>query len=134
MRFQWSAELETGVRQIDLQHQELFEIGNQLVQAIEDDELARAMDEVLPRLRAYVLFHFGTEEALFTNKLAFAAHGAMHTKEHQEFSRKVEALRGQPPSRDLLLAFTDDVSAWITDHVARTDKDLVTLLREQSSV
>lgn len=134
MRFQWSAELETGVRQIDLQHQELFEIGNQLEQAIDDDELARAIEEVVPRLRAYVLFHFGTEEAMFTNRLEFAAHGAAHARAHQEFARKVEALRGQPPSRDLLLAFADDMSAWITDHVARTDKDLVALLREQPRV
>lgn len=131
MRFQWSTELETGVRQIDLQHQELFEIGNQLDQAIADGDLARAVDEVLPRLRAYVLFHFGTEESMFASKLEFAAHRAVHVKEHQEFTDKVRALCEQPLSRALLLAFVDDMSAWITDHVARTDQELASLLREQ---
>ena len=64
MRLIWTPELVTGVRQIDLQHQELIDLINELDAAHESglDDLALA--DVLSRLTSYVLFHFGTEEGL----------------------------------------------------------------------
>jgi hypothetical protein len=64
MRLNWNAELVTGVRQIDLQHQELIELINELESAHERGQDDLALADVLPRLTSYALFHFCTEEGL----------------------------------------------------------------------
>ncbi|MCL4757296.1 MAG: hemerythrin domain-containing protein [Rhodocyclaceae bacterium] len=129
MPFLWSAGLETGIREIDLQHQELFEIGNALEQAALDGQFDHATEEILPRLHAYVLFHFGTEERLLAGHPVPAAHRARHLAEHEEFTTRITALRQHALSRDGLLTLIAWISGWITEHIAQTDREMAKLLR-----
>lgn len=77
MRLIWTPELVTGVRQIDLQHQELIDLINELESAHESGQHTAALSEVLPRLTGYALFHFATEEGLMA-KVAPSAAFAQH--------------------------------------------------------
>lgn len=131
MRLNWTPALATGIRQIDLQHQELIDIINELEAAHVAGEQARALDEVLPRLSAYVLFHFGTEEAMMAGLRGAERHAERHTAEHREFAAEVAAvaaLRGGPDAGVDLTALLDYLKRWLLGHIMQTDRELATLL------
>lgn len=126
MPIAWTAALATGVRQIDLQHQELIDLINELDAAHAAGRQAEALDEVLPRLAAYVLFHFGTEEALMGATEGAAAHAALHAREHRLFAERVAELRADPGD---LAGFIDYLKDWLIGHIMKTDHDLAALIR-----
>ncbi len=129
MPIAWTAALATGVRQIDLQHQELIDLINELDAAHVAGRQADALDGVLPRLAAYVLFHFGTEEALMAETDGAAAHAALHAREHRLFAERVVELRADPGD---LAGFIDYLKGWLIGHIMKTDHDLAALIRSGS--
>lgn len=125
----WTQKLATGIHQIDLQHQELVGIINDLDQASQEPAQARALNEVLPRLASYVLFHFGTEEAMMDNLTGHPQHTDKHFRQHQLFAEQVAALRDNNPSPAELKAFVDYLKRWIVEHIMKTDRELTALVR-----
>jgi hemerythrin len=122
MPLTWNDTLATGVRQIDLQHQELIDIINELEAAHTAGRPSEALGEVLPRLVVYALFHFSTEDALMSD--VTAAHAEVHRREHHDFSQRVAAIQALPPEEiDMpeLLAF---LRHWLLEHIMKTDQDL----------
>jgi hemerythrin len=118
----------TGVRQIDMQHQELITLINDLENAHAAGREAAALDEALPRLTAYVLFHFGTEETLMKNSGIASEHFALHKQQHRDFAAKVGALRSRPDAAAELPALIDYLKTWLVEHIMRSDRELVTIL------
>jgi hemerythrin len=129
MPLMWSTSLETGIREIDLQHQELLEIANELERCVRAGDVAGAATAMLPRLGAYVLFHFGTEEWLAAGVPDAAAHFAAHAAEHQTFARRVAALREAPPCAEEMLAFIDYLHGWLAEHIGKADRELAAQIR-----
>jgi hemerythrin len=127
MRLKWGTDLETGIRKIDLQHQELIEMINELDHALKSGDDGHALDRLLPRLSGYVLFHFGTEEAMFRGDPALAEHAAAHIREHREFSMRVASFKGGAPGerRENMARLIDYLCNWTVEHIMKTDKDLV---------
>lgn len=127
--------MSTGIRQIDLQHQELIDIINELDSAHLAGEAAHVLDEILPRLSAYVLFHFGTEESLISGLRGIDKHIEKHVSQHREFAEKVAALAAQrnapgtmPGTAPDLAPFLDYLKSWLVDHIMKTDRELGALL------
>lgn len=133
MPLMWSRPLETGIREIDLQHQELLEIGNELERRARGGDPDEAVRTLLPRLGSYVLFHFGTEERLVADLPAATAHLAAHIAEHRAFTEKVAALREGSPGANELLAFVDYLHAWLAGHIGHADQELAALARKAQS-
>ncbi len=133
MRIQWSAQLATGIRTIDLQHEELVEIINDFDRARTDGDTADNVDRLLERLSAYVLFHFGTEEALLDGNPRLAQHAATHRREHCTFSERVAAFKGAAADdRAAVMAQLGDYLAnWIVAHIMHTDQEMARLLGAQ---
>lgn len=134
MPFVWNSSLDTGIREIDLQHRELVEMGNELEATVLKGDLTRALQDVLPRLNAYVLFHFGTEETMLAGVPGWAAHMARHVAEHRAFAEKVAALRDPRVSAEALLAFVDYLYPWLAEHIGKTDRELADLIRKPHGV
>jgi hemerythrin len=130
MTIVWNASLETGHRQIDLQHQELVELINELTTALEDGREAEALDDILPRLGGYVLFHFGTEEMLMSGLPAGNTHAATHFQAHRNFTARVDALRASAAAGEKLEAgpLAEFLQNWLFNHIMVTDRELVALL------
>ena len=126
MRLHWNSSLETGVRQIDLQHQELIELINELETAHEAGHHDAALEEVLPRLTAYVLFHFGTEEGLLATVAAGSAYASHHLGEHRKFAEKVALMKSAPAAEpaEAIAQLLEYLKAWLVDHIMKTDKEL----------
>lgn len=122
MPLQWSDILITGHRQIDMQHQELVDLINALDRAICAGGQLEACEVVLPKLHAYVLFHFATEEALFG--AADAAHVARHLGQHREFVDKLAQWRASSPETMDSSALLDYLKTWLVEHIMRTDREL----------
>ena len=130
MRLVWTPELETGIRQIDLQHQELIEIINEFESAHEAGEDARAMNDLLPRLAGYVVFHFATEESMLRGLPGGAEHKALHLEQHKTFTDRFMKLKAMP-GKDQRLEITtmlDYLKQWLVNHIMKTDVQLARII------
>jgi hemerythrin-like metal-binding protein len=128
MSIQWGPALATGVRQIDLQHRELIDLIHDLEAAHAAGDPDRALREALPRLVAYALFHFSTEEALLAGRRAAAAHLRQHAREHQAFVAEIDRQSKQPPEQADLEALIGYLNQWLVGHIMHTDRELATLV------
>jgi hemerythrin len=126
MPIHWTDTLATGIRQIDLQHQELIELINALEEAHAGGHRQAALEETLPQLNAYVLFHFGTEEAMMPK--ALGEHVERHQRQHQAFTDRVAALRAMPADSIDLAALVTYLQDWLVEHIMKTDQELARLI------
>lgn len=129
----WTPAFDTGIKAIDRQHHELIELLNELILARESGQQAVA-DDLFPRLTAYVLFHFSTEETLLTQSPEHAAHRAMHLQQHQDFGKKIADWRARPEASlhdemDDIIAYLKD---WLLGHIQGTDKTLARILQARA--
>ncbi len=122
----WNDTLATGIRQIDLQHQELIELINTLEDAHASGQRQAALEDVLPKLSAYVLFHFATEEAMMSKSLG--DHAERHRRQHQVFTDRIEVLRYTPPERIDLAELIAYLKQWLIEHIMKTDRELARLI------
>ncbi|GAB3550526.1 hypothetical protein GCM10027343_33650 [Noviherbaspirillum agri] len=126
--------METGIRQIDLQHEELVAMINAAEAAHAKGNDILALEEILPRLAAYVLFHFATEESMFDNGVGLQ-HAIAHRNAHMEFrarlaTMKANAANGTP---EALARLIDYLRNWLLNHIAITDKELAREIRSVST-
>jgi hemerythrin-like metal-binding protein len=132
MSIVWNAALETGHRTIDLQHQELVELINDAASAHHAGRDTVVLEEIMPRLASYVLFHFSTEETLMTGLPS--SHTIGHRMAHREFTGRIDAMkeavaRGEAPSLAPLLAY---LKAWLIEHIMKTDQEMVRQLHART--
>lgn len=120
----WGAMFEVGVREIDLQHRRLFDLANQLADAVRIGKGHDVIGEVLAELVRYTQTHFAFEEQLM-NQHHYAAVGE-HKQLHQnlvqqvtEFKRRFNAKEATVVD-EMLQFFTE----WLSKHIMDTDKAL----------
>lgn len=131
MSIRWSSELETGIRHIDLQHQELVDLINAAAEAHSNGKAQEMLEHLLPTLSAYVVFHFGMEETLMSGSAINADHVAAHRQAHREFTARVESLKqasaaGNDAALSELVIY---LQQWLIDHIMKTDKELARQVR-----
>jgi hemerythrin len=123
----WNNTLATGIRQIDLQHQELLEMINELEAAYASGATQQACDEIYPRLAAYVLFHFATEESMLP--AAASTHARMHRAQHQAFAEQIATRRIRPAESLDMAELIAYLRQWLIEHIMKTDRDLAQHIR-----
>lgn len=133
MYMRWTSDLETGNRQIDLQHYELIDLINETYAAISGGGDNEQIADVLDRLRAYVMFHFSHEDKLMDSKSVDQALARAHRAAHDEFSQHFDQLRVRLSNREAV-NLEDDLleylKSWLIRHIQHTDKELVRALRK----
>lgn len=82
-KFDWCADVETGISIMDTQHKELFRIGREIEQLVICHCIGVTNTQllnVIMELREYVAYHFYEEEKLMleNNYPNYAAHKAKH--------------------------------------------------------
>ena len=135
MRIRWSSDLETGVRAIDRQHEELIGMLNELDAAHAGGCPQSVLDDVLQRLGTYVIFHFGTEESLMAGLPSQADHARQHRQEHAAFIDKLTGLRAQAVDngRQTMEALIDYLNEWLYQHILKSDRELAALLNRKQA-
>lgn len=114
----------TGVAEIDSQHKELFAAVNSFVQSILD---GREKDDIATLFRFldhYANVHFATEEALLEkeNYPEINIHKAQHNYFRTAFAKLKARCDNEGYSQDILNDAHRNVSSWLLNHVAKTDK------------
>ncbi len=119
--FEWTPELSVGVDEIDQQHQQLFAIIDQLLdarrQALDHD----AFIPILTRLVDYSDYHFRTEDNyMIENEYPLFL---SHRKEHLAYIKKMGEMIDALERKDVLLPnqLLDFLSGWWKGHVVNSD-------------
>jgi hemerythrin len=135
---EWDDSYSVEVPNADHQHRRLFDLINQLHEAMADDEWEVTVDSaveelgtiaaVLGELVQYTLHHFSTEES-YMLEYAYPAY-ASHKAAHEHFVQRVCTFqRGFEEGRALcsieLIRFLKD---WLENHIRTLDKQLGTFL------
>lgn len=121
-KFVWKSEYSVGIRLLDYDHQELFDVVNELQtvveQGIDNEEVAKIVD----RLSRYALQHFQREEHIM-HEYQFPEI-ITHRQKHHEFARLVYAIRHilancpERLSHKKLLKYLED---WLVHHIMGED-------------
>lgn len=133
--FKWKEQYNTGLDEIDEQHQKLFKIGRRLYEITSLNDGVDHYDEimeVLEELRLYTNYHFQYEEKLMekNNYENFK----IHKLEHKSFVNKVFKIDAEKVDEDqemTTLEILKFVANWIEWHILKTDFQYATYLKEK---
>jgi hemerythrin-like metal-binding protein len=122
----WSEQLETGLPDVDDQHQQLIEIINRLGDLHAQEAKSGALASVLAELRDYTVYHFDYEASLMESLPVNEANKALHLKDHQGFVDivlRAQGLMSCNPAdvTNQLLAY---LVKWLVHHITGIDRRL----------
>jgi len=120
----WSEKFTVGVKRLDFQHQQLFNIINDLIAYQDASPGSEPIAEVLERITQYADYHFKTEERIM-KEYDFPDYESQ-VREHNEFRAKTagfcaDAIAGKP---GLLREMLEYVQNWLTTHILESDVKL----------
>ena len=123
--FQWSPLFETGLVEVDTQHQRLVHLVNQLSQDA-DSATPEHIDQALNELAEYTVYHFQCEEAIMAQDQVAASHRDRHMETHRRFVAQVvdwleRRKAGEPINLRQLLDF---LANWLIFHILGDDQSL----------
>lgn len=118
----WSNEYSVGVRAADNQHTNLFNILNDLHDAMKNGQGQKAASTLLRKLVDYTVSHFAAEEKLMesTGYPGLEVHRIQHkalTRQVGEFMARLE--KGE---RAISLDLLDFLRDWLKNHIQGDDK------------
>ncbi|MCL2608530.1 MAG: hemerythrin family protein [Treponema sp.] len=126
MKLEFTADLETGVPNIDEQHKELIKRINDVVALGGEASKKEDTDRLIGFLEEYVLKHFRDEEQLQRNS-GYPKY-EWHRGQHEEYIRNLAKLKEEyaknGPSLSFTIALNSSVIEWIVRHIRSVDKEL----------
>jgi len=128
----WCDDFNINVEEIDLQHQKLLELVNNLHSSVEACIDKKELEERLIELVAFTRFHFSTEHRLMKehNYPELASHHKEHNFLLQHMDRLVVAVSsGKHPH---FYSDYDVSSDWALTHISDYDRSLGTFLNTKN--
>jgi hemerythrin-like metal-binding protein len=121
---EWSDKLSVGVNVIDEQHKILFQIINDLHDAMKAGKSKAIIRDVFARLIDYTNFHFAMETRLMDENAYGEA--SEHKKMHNDLVDDVVALQKKLESSELTIGVQvlTFLKVWLNEHILKTDKKL----------
>jgi len=121
--FAWSPRFVTGIDLVDVQHQHLFDLVNQLHQSLLDERIDwSTCERALAGLVQYADFHFHDEERLMVEARIDATSLDEHRQEHSLFAQQVDLAMKGPIDRQGGRDLIDYLLNWLIFHVLETDQ------------
>jgi hemerythrin len=124
----WDKSFETGIDEVDAQHQRLVEIINSLAEGIGHSSM-KDLQGILSKLKEYAQYHFQTEEGI----MEAAAYTELedHKAEHSAFVDQILLF-----DLDVILAseglawdMFHFLRGWLTNHILVVDRQFSTSLQ-----
>lgn len=119
----WDERFSVGVKTVDDQHIVLFEILNDLHDAMKKGQAQSVTGPLLRKLVDYTRHHFSSEEA----KMAAVAYPglAAHREKHRDLIQQVEQFIARFERSDIMLGVDlfNFLRDWLTTHIQKTDKE-----------
>lgn len=125
--FLWDKNFETGLDDVDEQHQYLVGIINKYAELISENGLKQEdVKTALVELSDYAEFHFEQEEALMASIGVDERHVGFHIKLHRNFMGDIRSMQGlidfdDQNSSELLLDF---LIHWLAYHILGCDQNM----------
>ncbi len=118
----WDDSYSVKVKEIDLQHQKLIAIINELNAAMEAGKSNEILGTIIDELVDYTKYHFDTEEKYF-NQINYPDSMA-HEKEHNNFVKRVAEFQEEFSEGKALLSveLMMFLKKWLTEHIKGTDQ------------
>ncbi len=132
MQYQLTPDLETGNKQIDEEHRELFARVNRLMQACSSGRGRTEAGPAMDFLRSYVATHFRHEEAL--QRDAKYPDYAPHKQFHDQYEKKLRDIAAAVSASDVTLAELNQINQHISVlimHIRLEDKKLGKYLKQK---
>ncbi len=129
--FEWKPEYETGIHDIDEQHQYLVSLINRLDQLIHapqasSDDTVADLEELYTELFDYTVYHFNYEEQLMEQSGYASASMTAHKKQHDQFILELKSVLND--FQDVKLAdgkvILSFLTNWLINHICKIDKKL----------
>ncbi len=119
---EWEDRYSVGIIEIDAQHRRLFEIYNNLIEAMYQGVGVKELGNALNELLEYAVVHFMTEEG-YMQKYGYPGYDA-HKNVHKEFRERFYGLHkefheGKPV---LTAEVTEYLRDWLKNHVLNMDQ------------
>ena len=115
----WLDKYDTGIAEIDVQHQQIVLYLNELNAARLRGDI-KGVKEVLEGIVDYTMSHFAFEEALMEQ--AEYAFSRAHKSVHETFTKRVEKFRGRfAAGEDIADELSDVLKRWLINHIQRDD-------------
>jgi hemerythrin len=133
MSIEWTSDLATGVNEIDQQHKEIFRRVNRLSEACAEGRGKEEVLKLLLFLGDYVKEHFSAEEKLQVRHAfpGYAQHKSQHTRFMADLSRLSTAFKTEGATLSLVIMTNKTLTAWLVQHITKTDRELAAYLRDQ---
>ena len=127
----WNNDMDSGIFEIDEQHQELVRRFNNFESVVEIGNAEKELDEVFQFLRSYAIFHFVDEEEIMLKCDYPGVYG--HIQQHDEFSKKMFVLHNQLKEDrfSLSLKVSKFVEEWILEHIGIEDRAFWEYMRQR---
>ena len=124
----WEPSIMVGVPDIDKQHKRLVDLINELHAAMAKGQGRDVVGRVVDALVSYTKEHFGFEERLMEQ--AGIAGLAVHKAQHKKFVDQLAGFRDRYNSGAINLStdVLNFLSNWLTEHIAKTDKQVLATL------
>jgi len=126
----WTEKLSVGIDIIDEQHKVLFQIINDLHDAMKAGQSKLVIKDVLARLIDYTNFHFSMEETLMEQ------YGYMESPAHKKMHKDLVAdvmtlqLKFERSQRAMGVQVLTFLKVWLNEHILKTDKTFGIYLRQ----
>jgi hemerythrin len=126
---EWRIKYSVGVQSIDSQHQKLFEMINELYDALRAGNVSEIVPAILKRFEAYCRLHFAYEESLMLQ--AEYPDYFRHRVEHNELMEKALTLAKDFDESKVMrsLALLNLLQEWTQRHILSSDKEYSTHLQ-----
>jgi len=125
--FQWNTNFETGIAEVDLQHQKLVNLTNSYGEKLTEGELdIPGIRDVFDELVSYASTHFKDEENLMESCRLDRRHITRHTEKHVEFLSEVTSMRSGLDTDKLedFKQLLDFLIHWLALHILGTDQNM----------
>lgn len=118
----WNSGYSVKVKRFDADHQQLFDIINQLHDGMKAGHGKEVMHKVLTQLVQYTERHFTAEEAVM-KQLGYMQLPA-HIEQHRKFTGKIKEVADQYKAGAVGLSVDvlDFLTKWLSQHIVATDK------------
>ncbi len=118
----WSKEYSVEVQSIDKEHQKLFDMLNELHEAMKVGKGSEIAPAVLKRLVAYTCEHFAHEESMMLR--AGYPNFPKHKVEHDNLTREVSQILRDFDAGEVVLSMKllDFLRNWLQSHIKVCDK------------
>jgi hemerythrin len=131
--FSLTPDLVTGIKAIDEQHCDLFDIANEVLAASEADLHPDLFEQALSFLVGYTIYHFAAEETVMA-KVDYPGrsyHADVHNRLRDEVGSIVSRVRKQGPTQRSKADIVCLLEDWVVLHVRESDREFARFVREQ---